>query len=234
MKRKIVLLLLCVTVTLGIVGCEGRHQTEKQKKPKEQVTEQTVSEDTKISEEQEEEVTHTEKKTESVGEEVQNNNQVTETPKTPQKVQTETTEIEKKPENSNQKPENKPQSTKQPTVTQTPEKPKVEEVTPEPEPPRATANDCAAVANKVLEYINSYRSTPATKLPGLTKYAEYRSRQLIRNFAHDTFDERAAATALQSIRHFMELLENHTMRLVQERLLQRQDMWEPLTMWQRA
>ena len=197
MKRKIVLLLLCVTVTLGIVGCEGRHQTEKQKKPKEQVTEQTVSEDTKISEEQEEEVTHTEKKTESVGEEVQNNNQVTETPKTPQKVQTETTEIEKKPENSNQKPENKPQSTKQPTVTQTPEKPKVEEVTPEPEPPRATANDCAAVANKVLEYINSYRSTPATKLPGLTKYAEYRSRQLIRNFAHDTFDERAAATALQ-------------------------------------
>ena len=32
---------------------------------------------------------------------------------------------------------------------------------------------------------------------GQRPYAEYRSRQLIRNFAHDTNDERAAATALQ-------------------------------------
>lgn len=32
---------------------------------------------------------------------------------------------------------------------------------------------------------------------GCYSYAEYRSRQLIRNFAHDTNDERAAATALQ-------------------------------------
>ena len=53
------------------------------------------------------------------------------------------------------------------------------------------------VADKVLEYINSFRTSPAVKLPGLTSYAEYRSRQLIRNFAHDTNDERAAATALR-------------------------------------
>ena len=102
MKRKIVLLLLCATVTLGIVGCEGRHQTEKQRKPKEQVTEQLVSEVTKTAEEREEEVTHTEKKTESVGGEVQSNNQVTETPKSPQKAETGAAEQEKKPESSSQ------------------------------------------------------------------------------------------------------------------------------------
>ena len=190
MKRKIVLLLLCVTVTIGIVGCTGKSQTEKQKKPKEQVTEQVPSEDTEASEEeQKDEVTHTEKKTE-VGEEVQSGEQAAETPKTPQKE-------EKKTESSSQKQESQSQSTPTATVTPTPEKPKVEEITPEPEPPRATASDSVAVANKVLEYINSYRSTPAEKLPGLTKYAEYRSRQLVKNFAHDTFDERAAATALQ-------------------------------------
>ena len=62
---------------------------------------------------------------------------------------------------------------------------------------KATAADTKAVADKVIEYINAYRSTPATKLTGLTAYAEYRSRQLVYNFAHDTADERAAATALQ-------------------------------------
>ena len=67
----------------------------------------------------------------------------------------------------------------------------------EPEKSYAGAENARAVADKVLEYINSFRTSPAVKLPGLTSYAEYRSRQLIRNFAHDTNDERAAATALQ-------------------------------------
>lgn len=67
----------------------------------------------------------------------------------------------------------------------------------EEQPPMAAADDCVAIADAIICYINSYRSTPASKLPGLTKYAEYRSRQLVSNFAHDTFDERAAATALR-------------------------------------
>ena len=67
----------------------------------------------------------------------------------------------------------------------------------EPEKSHAGAEDARAVADKVLEYINSFRTSSAVKLPGLTSYAEYRSRQLIGNFAHDTNDERAAATALQ-------------------------------------
>ena len=90
-----------------------------------------------------------------------------------------------------------PETTSQPVT----EQPKTEETAPaEPtvtETPKATADDCQAVAEKILEYINSYRSTPATKLTGLTGYAEYRSRQLVSNFAHSTADERAAATALQ-------------------------------------
>lgn len=68
---------------------------------------------------------------------------------------------------------------------------------PEPTPENATAADCGTIADKIMEYLNGYRSTPATKLPGLTGYAEYRSRQIISNFEHDTIDQRAAATALQ-------------------------------------
>lgn len=79
-----------------------------------------------------------------------------------------------------------------------PTEPQHSEPIEEPEKPYyATAEDTKSIADKVVEYINSYRATPATKLPGLTKYAEYRSRQLVSNFAHDTDDERAAATALK-------------------------------------
>lgn len=66
---------------------------------------------------------------------------------------------------------------------------------------KATASDCSLIANKVIEYINAFRmeegTVSVTKLSGLTEYAEYRSRQLVSNFAHDTVDERVAATALQ-------------------------------------
>ena len=99
-----------------------------------------------------------------------------------------------------------PMSTTEPESEKAPESttpPQTEPETEPAEPPSesakayAGAEDARAVADKVLEYINSFRTSPAVKLPGLTSYAEYRSRQLIRNFAHDTNDERAAATALQ-------------------------------------
>lgn len=63
--------------------------------------------------------------------------------------------------------------------------------------PKAGASDTRAVARKVLEYVNEFRNSPAVNLTGLTSYAEYRSRQIVSNFAHDTADQRAAATALQ-------------------------------------
>ena len=62
---------------------------------------------------------------------------------------------------------------------------------------RAGQEDASEVAARVLHYINEFRDVPATYLSGLAEYAQYRSRQLISNFAHDTADQRAAATALQ-------------------------------------
>ena len=67
--------------------------------------------------------------------------------------------------------------------------------------PKATEKDTERIAQKLVEYINKYRNSDSVQsadiLSGLTDYAEYRSNQLVTNFAHDTFDERAAATALQ-------------------------------------
>lgn len=88
-------------------------------------------------------------------------------------------------------------ATESTTPPQTEPETKPAEPPSEPEKSYAGAEDARAVADKVLEYINSFRTSPAVKLPGLTSYTEYRSRQLISNFAHDTNDERAAATALQ-------------------------------------
>lgn len=75
--------------------------------------------------------------------------------------------------------------------------------TPPPAPTveKAGKGDEKAVADKVLAYINQFRQEggvpAATKLPGLTELSEYRSRQLVTNFAHDTRAEREAATALK-------------------------------------
>lgn len=70
-----------------------------------------------------------------------------------------------------------------------------------PKPDNATAEDSAEIAQLVIKYINEYRTEQGTSaavyLPGLTRYAEYRSRQIIADFSHNTRDERAAATALQ-------------------------------------
>lgn len=66
-----------------------------------------------------------------------------------------------------------------------------------PQEPMAGTSDTKAVAKKVLKYVNEFRNSPAVSLTGLTGYAEYRSRQIVSNFAHDTNDQRAAATALQ-------------------------------------
>ena len=52
------------------------------------------------------------------------------------------------------------------------------------------------VQKAIIKYINQYRaaqgSTQLTYLPGMTKVAKYRSKQLTTNFAHDTDDIREA------------------------------------------
>lgn len=199
MKRKIVLLLLCVIMTAGLIGCGEKQRAEKQEKKTQVVAEQTVPDDTHASEskKQSKETKQSEQeKQQETSEVVQNaEKNTTQTEETKQEKQTTSTKKEQTTSGQSQKE----QTTSQATTPTTPatETPKVEEPTPVPEVLKATASDSVAIANKVIEYINSYRSSPATKLPGLTKYAEYRSRQLISKFAHDTDDERAAATALQ-------------------------------------
>lgn len=199
MKRKLVELLVCSLILVCLTGCKEEKQTSNKEDKTQTVTEATVEKEEKHEDTQQKEMLQSEQEAQSQTQ--------TETLK-------ETDVVENKPEQEEEKQENKvvesekkpteatqtqnPTTTSKPTVTNpTPETPKVEETPTVPKEPNATANDCKAVADKVIEYINSYRSTPATKLPGLTVYAEYRSRQLISNFAHDTFDERAAATALQ-------------------------------------
>ena len=61
----------------------------------------------------------------------------------------------------------------------------------------ASAKDSRAVADRLVDYLNSYRASSAVKLSGLTAYSEYRSHQLTSNFSHDTMAQREAATALQ-------------------------------------
>lgn len=105
---------------------------------------------------------------------------------------------ERKPKEEEKQPST--EATNPPTDPTEESKPPATDPT-EPEGPKATATDAGAIASKVAELLNAYRTeqgSPAvTVLPGLTQYAEYRSRQLVTNFAHDTHDERAAATALQ-------------------------------------
>jgi hypothetical protein len=63
----------------------------------------------------------------------------------------------------------------------------------------ATAADTREVADKVIFYLNKARaeigSVELSKLSGLTRYAEFRSGQLISNFAHDPGDWNKAAEA---------------------------------------
>lgn len=101
--------------------------------------------------------------------------------------------------NDNSSESSKPTETTKPQTKPTQKEPETTNPPAEtvPTEPRAGKNDTVAVAQRVLEYINQYRSSPATRLSGLTEYAQYRSRQLVSNFAHSTADQRAAATALQ-------------------------------------
>lgn len=94
------------------------------------------------------------------------------------------------------KPTSKPTVTVKPTVKPT--------ATPTKAPtakPTATEEEQIAyyrrLAAETVTEINKLRNVQLIVLPGLTKYAEYRAKQLETNFAHDTTDQRAASAALQ-------------------------------------
>ena len=85
------------------------------------------------------------------------------------------------------------ETTEPPTqATEEPEESKITETTETPPLAQADSNEVAAL---VAEYINQYRSSSATVLPGLTKVATYRANELVTNFAHT--DGISACNALQ-------------------------------------
>lgn len=139
--------------------------------------------------------------------ETEESNRVPEGTTESKKPQTSETKQETESRPTESTTESKPAETDPPRVTtettsppQTESKTEETDIPSEPEvteEPKADAADTYAVAQKVLEYVNGFRNSPAVKLTGLTSYAEYRSRQIVGNFAHDTTDQRAAATALQ-------------------------------------
>ncbi len=209
MRTKMIALFLLLVMAVSLVGCHSEA-------PSTDMTESSSlsageTENTEVTTEQEEEtqvtetVAETSEMTETQPEEAETSQteQIADTQsKETEQKQTEkkadTTTAESQSESVAVSTEKVEETTAQENVT---EQTKTEDITAEettaPTEPNAASADCEAVAQRVLEYINSYRSSPATRLSGLTEYAEYRSRQLVSNFAHSTADERAAATALQ-------------------------------------
>lgn len=147
--------------------------------PTEQTNETEENHDTRPSLPQtnEDKVT-SDSKTETTGKE-------TEKPPTVSEEQKETSKTDVPPET---------ESSKTPTET-TPPSTTESTVPTETVPPPVVRPTGSEVAAKVAVYINQYRSSSATVLPGLSNVALYRANQLVANFAHtDGID---ACNALQ-------------------------------------
>ena len=110
---------------------------------------------------------------------------VTEPPETRPK---ETVPPESRPRET--KPTEPPQEepTKATTPTELPEKTEEEE----PEEVNYSYAYKREVASYAAKYLNQYRGSPCTVLPGMSQVAQYRADQLTRNFAHSTSDKRKA------------------------------------------
>ena len=197
--KKIILLLLCCGVLVGMVGCGGNTAPQPTESPPTTVSKTTITEPPTETTPPATAVELIEKEKESIpteSEEQATKPTVTATEPT-------TTAAEKSKE------ETKPTATIKPTGSSAAENtekngcitivetddPPTEEIIIPPKP------STDLVAQKVAEYINQFRTeqgdVTATVIPGLTEYCNYRCTQLKTNFAHDTDDQRAAAEALQ-------------------------------------
>ena len=195
--KKIILLLLCCGVLIGMVGCGGNTAPPPTESPPITVSEMIITETPTQTPPPVTAVEPTEKEKEPPSTESK------EQPTEPSTTATEPT--------TTAKPTEEPE----PTVTTKPTEPSAVENTegngcitivetddpPTEEiiiPPKPSAD---FVAQKVAEYINQFRTeqgdVTATVIPGLTEYCKYRCTQLKTNFAHDTTDQRATAEALQ-------------------------------------
>ncbi len=195
--RKIIILLLCCGVLIGMVGCGGNTAPPPTESPPTTVLETIKTETPTETTPPVTAIEPTEKEKEPVP--TVSKDQATE----PTTTATEPTTTAKP------KDENKPTETTKPTKSSAPGTPTengcitiVETDDPPKEeiiiPPKPSVD---LVAQKVAGYINQFRAeqgdVTATVIPGLTEYCKYRCTQLKTNFAHDTTDQRAAAEALQ-------------------------------------
>lgn len=213
MKRYLMicfLLILCLTLCACAVNSPTEENSEAPSTSiatslnGEEATNESVSdEDSKESAQTEKDGTET---TESVTDE-------TETTTVPKETETEKNTVGTESETVDKAEETKPSvttttssETEPPPTTDkaeitTPAETTLPEETTDTEEIVIVRPTAAEVSEKVVQYLNQFRSDQGTAhaivLPGLTQIAEYRSKQLITNFAHDTLDERKALAYYQ-------------------------------------
>lgn len=207
MKRLLFLLLVCSVLLFSACSLE----TNENEITASETVQTTISEtETTTSSQEETTIAGNDPTKETRSDETKEETQVS-SEEIPQESESTTAQVEIPPSTSTTEQSSSAETNSPPTTATTTE-PETGDTEPKdsedkeptasaPTVPQASASDCKTIASKIVEYVNAYRSeegvAAATVLPGLTTYAEYRSRQLISNFAHDTADERAAATALQ-------------------------------------
>ena len=181
--KKIIFLLICCGVLIGMVGCCGNTASPPTESPPTMVSETITKE------------TSTETTTPTTA--VEPTEKETEPSSTESKVQTtEPTTTATEPTTTVQpKEETKPPATTKPTESSAAETTK-EEIPPKAEEPQEEISvekqwpkvDTADIEKLVIEKINAYRivqgDTTATMLPGLTEVARYRANELTTNFEH--------------------------------------------------
>ena len=195
--KKIIILLLCCGVLIGMVGCGGNTAPPPTESPPTTVSETIITETPTETTPPATAVEPTEKENEPTPTESKDQ------PTEPTVTATEPTTTAKPTEEPKPTVITKPTETSVAkttteneciTILETDDPPTEEIII----PPKPSAD---TVAQKVAEYINQFRTeqgdVTATVIPGLTEYCKYRCTQLKTNFAHDTADQRATAEALQ-------------------------------------
>ena len=197
--KKIILLLLCCGVLVGMVGCGGNTAPQPTESPPTTVSKTTITEPPTETTPPATAVEPIEKEKESIPTESEEQaTKPTVTATEPTTTAAEKSKEETKPTAATKSTESSAAETPKDngciTIMETDDPPTEEIII----PPKPSAD---LVAQKVAEYINQFRTeqgdVTATVIPGLTEYSKYRCTQLKTNFAHDTTDQRAAAEALQ-------------------------------------
>jgi len=197
--KKIILLLLCCGVLVGMVGCGGNTAPQPTESPPTTVSKTTITEPPTETTPPATAVEPIEKEKESTPTESEEQaTKPTVTATEPTTTAAEKSKEETKPTAATKSTESSAAETPKDngciTIMETDDPPTEEIII----PPKPSAD---LVAQKVAEYINQFRTeqgdVTATVILGLTEYCKYRCTQLKTNFAHDTDDQRAAAEALQ-------------------------------------